>query len=145
MNREILGSFVACRNAWQRGVFAGTSMRRQQGMTTLGLMILVAFIGLFACAGLRLTPIYLNYLKVAGVVNGVYDEFDSQTASRSAIRLSIRRRFGVESIDVVEFKDVKVNGVDGGFEVVAAYDHTAPFIANIYFTVKFDKRVVVRR
>ena len=95
MNREILGSFVAFQNARQRGVFAGTSMRRQQGMTTLGLIILVGFIGIFAFATLRLTPIYLNYLKVAGVVNGVYDEFDSQTPSRGAIRMSIRRRFGV--------------------------------------------------
>lgn len=145
MKQENLGSFVAFRNAEQRGVFAVLSARRQQGMTALGTLVLMAFIGLFAFAGLRLTPIYLNYLKVAGVINGVYEEFDSQNPSRSAIRLSIRRRFNVESIDFVRFQDVKVKGVDGGFEVVAVYEHTAPFIANVYFTVKFDKRVVVRR
>lgn len=145
MKQENLGSFVAFRNAEQRGVFAVLSARRQQGMTALGTLVLVAFIGLFAFAGLRLTPIYLNYLKVAGVITGVYEEFDSQHPSRSAIRLSIRRRFNVESIDFVRYQDIKVKGVDGGFEVVAVYSHTAPFIANVYFTVKFDKRVVVRR
>ena len=45
--------------------------RDQRGMTTLGLIILIAFVGIFVMAGIRLTPVYLNYMKVAGVVNGV--------------------------------------------------------------------------
>lgn len=145
MNREKFHSFVGFRHAEGCGVLVGRSPRRQQGMTPLGTIILIIFIGLFAFAGLRLTPIYLNYLKVAGVLTGVYEEFDSQNASRSAIRTSIRRRFSVESIDVVKFKDVKVVAVNGGYEVKAVYAHTEPFIANVSFTVNFDKRVVVRR
>ena len=65
-------------------------------MTTLGLIILVAFVGLFAFAGLRLTPVYLNYMKVLGVINGVQEEFDGTNPSRSAIRSSISRRFDSE-------------------------------------------------
>ena len=141
MNR----AHLAYPGAIRRASFAGTSARRQHGMTTLGLIFLVGFVGVFVFAIMRLTPIYLNYLKVAGVVNGVYDEFDSQNPTRGAIRLSISRRFGVESVDVIDYKDVKVQAVDGGFEVQAKYDHTSPFIANIYFTVKFDKSVIVRR
>ena len=118
---------------------------RQRGMTALGLIILVAFLGLFAFAGMRLTPIYLNYLKVAGVINGVYEEFDSQNPSRPELLKSIRRRFGVESVDKITFRDIKITAVDGGYEVVAKYNDTSPFISNIHFTVKFDKRVVVRR
>ncbi len=119
--------------------------RRQAGMTTLGLIILVAFIGLFAFAGIRLTPIYLNYTKVAGVVTGVQKEFDGANASRSSIRSSISRRFDIESVGVITAKDVKVKKVDGGHEVAATYSHKAPFIANISFVVDFDKRVIVRR
>ena len=119
--------------------------KRQAGMTTLGLIILVAFIGLFAFAGLRLTPIYLNYFKVVGVVEGVRDEFDGTNASRSAIRSSISRRFDIESVNIITATDVKVVKVDGGHEVAATYSHKAPFIANLSFVVDFDKRVLVRR
>jgi hypothetical protein len=121
------------------------SKHRQAGMTTLGLIILVSFIGIFAFAGIRLTPIYLNYMKVAGVVAGVHKEFDGQNASRAAIRSSISRRFDIESVGVIVAKDVKVSKVDGGHEVAATYSHKAPFIANISFVVDFDKRVVVRK
>ena len=145
MNRANFANPGGIRKATRRAGFAGRCAHRQRGMTTLGIIILVSFLGLFAFAAMRLTPIYLNYLKVAGVVNGVYDEYDSQNPTRTQLLISIRRRFGVESVDEIKFRDVKITAVDGGYEIVAKYDHTSPFIYNVYFTVKFDKRVVVRR
>ena len=118
---------------------------RQKGMTTLGFLILVSFIGLFAFAGIRLTPVYLNYVKVAGVLDGVYDEFDSQNPSRAAIRTSINRRFEVESVSNITDREIKVTADSGGFLLEAQYDHTTPFIGNLYFTVRFDKQVLIRR
>ena len=122
-----------------------SALRREDGMTTVGLIILVAFVGLFGFAGIRLAPVYLNYMKVLGVVNGVYEEFDGTNASRSAIRSSISRRFDVESVGEITARDVSVTSVDGGFEVRAEYNHVAPFIANVSFSVAFDKSVLVRR
>lgn len=121
------------------------SQSREKGMTTLGFLILAAFVGLFAFAAIRLTPVYLNYIKVAGVLDGVYDEFDSQNPSRGAIRTSINRRFEVESVSVITDRDIKVTADSGGFLIEASYDHTTPFIGNLYFTVRFDKQVLVRR
>ena len=121
------------------------SKRRQAGMTTLGLIILTFFIGIFAFAGIRLVPVYLNYMKIVGVVEGVGKEFDSTGATRGMIRSSVSRRFDIESVSEITARDVKVTGKDGGFEVSATYSHKATFIANIYFVVDFDKRVIVRR
>ena len=122
-----------------------TNRRRQAGMTTIGIVILIAFVGTFAFAFLRLTPVYLNYMKIVGVVDGVQKEFDGQGPTSSGVKRSIRRRFDVESVGVITARDVKVTAVDGGLEVSAVYEHTAPFIANIYFTVRFDKTVIIRR
>ena len=118
---------------------------RQAGMTAVGMLILAIFIGLFAFAAIRLTPVYLNYLKVAGVLNGVHEEFDGQGPTRAMIRKSVQRRFDVESVSVITARDIKVTPESGGFMVEAIYDHTSPFIGNISFTVHFDKRVQVRR
>ena len=118
---------------------------RERGMTTVGFLILVAFVGLFAFAALRLTTVYLNYIKVAGVLDGVYEEFDSQNPTRAAIRTSIGRRFDVESVSEITERDIVVTADSGGFLVKANYEHTTPFIGNIHFTVIFDKEVLVRR
>lgn len=120
-------------------------VRREAGMTTVGFLIMAVFIGMFAFAAIRLTPVYLNYIKVAGVLDGVYDEFDSQNASRAELLNSITRRFEVESVSEISHRDIKVTSESNGFRVRASYDHTTPFLGNLYFTVRFDKQVVVRR
>ena len=119
--------------------------QRQAGMTTLGIIFLAVFVGLFAFGIIRLVPVYMNYMKVAGVIEGVRDEFDGQSATRTAIRSSISRRFDIESVGQITARDVEVTTVDGGFEVRADYDHSTPFIANVSFTVHFDKMALVRR
>lgn len=121
------------------------SLRRQAGMTTLGLIILVVFAGLFAFAALRLTPVYLNYMKVAGVISGVQEEFDNAGPTRAAIRSSVARRFDIDSVSEVNAKDVTVTAVNGGFEVAAVYAHKTPFIANVSFVVEFDRRAMIRK
>ena len=119
--------------------------QRQAGMTTLGLIILLAFVAIFAFALLRLAPVYLNYIKVVGVVDGVQKEFEGQGPTSAGVTRSIRRRFDVESVGIITARDVKVTPVDGGLEVSAVYDHNAPFMSNISFLVHFDKTVIIRR
>ncbi len=55
------------------------------------------------------------------------------------------RRFDIDSVQVIDAKDVSVTAVDGGFEVAAVYSHKAPFIGNISFLVEFDKRAMIRK
>jgi hypothetical protein len=119
--------------------------RKQAGMTSLGLIILIVFVGLFAFAAIRLAPVYLNYMKVVGVIDGVFTEFDGQRATRQAVRSSISRRFDVDSVGVITYRDVAVTAVDGGLEVRAEYDHIAPFISNVSFVVHFNKTALIRR
>ena len=120
-------------------------LRRQQGMTTLGIVILVAFMGIFAFAAIRLVPVYLNYMKVASIVSGVVQEFDGAGASGNMIRRSISNRFDIEMVSEIRSKDVTVTKVGNGYEVAAVYSHKAPFIANISFVVDFEERGLVRR
>jgi len=124
-----------------------TLMNRQHqaGMTTLGIIILLAFVGIFAFALLQLTPVYLNYMKVVGVVEGVQKEFDGQGPTNAGVKRSIRRRFDVDSVGVITARDIKVTAVGSGLEVSVVYDHEAPFMSNISFLVHFDKTVIIRR
>ncbi|MEM8982197.1 MAG: DUF4845 domain-containing protein [Pseudomonadota bacterium] len=119
--------------------------RKQQGMTMLGMLILIAFVGLFVFAGLRLVPIYLEHMKIEAVLGGVVTEFDGQSASPKQIFNYIEKRFDVESVRVIRARDIEINKVDDAIEVAASYSNTTPFVANVSFTVDFDERVEIRR
>lgn len=122
----------------------GGGRQRERGMTTLGVLILVVFVGLFVFAGIRLAPIYLEHMKVTSVLEGVKKEFDGQNPSRQEIYNSIEKRFDIESISALNYRDIKVAKVNDGYTVTAQYDNNTPFIANVSFTVSFDKQVMVR-
>lgn len=124
----------------------GASLRkRQAGITTLGLVILVTFVGIFLFGFIRITPVYLNYFKVVGVIEGTVREFEGQAPTVPSIRSYVARRFDIESVSIITARDIKVTKVDGGYEVKAEYSHKVPFISNISFVVDFDKRGLVRR
>jgi len=145
IEQSAYGSTRCAAGKLRRSVGGRHLIARQRGITTLGFIILAVFLGLFSFGVLRLAPMYLNYMKIVGVVNGVQSEFEGQRATHPEMRSSIARRFDIESVSVINAKDVMVTTVDGGMEISAVYDHTAPFIGNISFTVHFNKTELVRR
>ncbi|MEL7298708.1 MAG: DUF4845 domain-containing protein [Pseudomonadota bacterium] len=116
---------------------------QQRGMTTAGLIIMITFVGLFVYAGLRLTPAYLENYKVKNTIAAIEEEFSGTNAARREIIQAIEKRWNIESINVISWKDVKVVKAANGWDVQANYVNTVPFIANIDFALTFRNEVLV--
>ncbi|MEN7343565.1 MAG: DUF4845 domain-containing protein [Pseudomonadota bacterium] len=125
--------------------YSANRMVRQQGMTTAGLIIMVSFIGLFVYAGIRLTPAYLENFKVANTLTSVEESLGGKNASRRDILSAIEKRFDVEGVNVISFKDVTMTKVADGWSLEADYVNTVPFLANISFAVEFNNQITVVR
>ena len=116
---------------------------RQRGMTTAGLIIMITFVGLFVYAGLRLTPAYLENYKVKNTIAAIEEEFSGTNSARREIIQAIEKRWNIEIINVISWKDVKVVKAANGWDVQANYVNTVPFIANIDFALTFRNEVLV--
>jgi hypothetical protein len=121
------------------------SMRsKQTGVTFIGWVIL--FIPVIICgyAGIRLAPVYLNYMKVAKTLEQVKSEIKgSDVGNAATIRNAIQRHFDVESVDYPLSKDIKVTRNGSNWLVSAEYDDQAPLFANVFILVTFDKSVTL--
>jgi hypothetical protein len=120
---------------------------RQSGMTFLGLLVLIVVVGSWVYAAMRVVPMYLNYMKVAGTLEKVRDELGANPDTTEVmIRRAIQAHFDVEMVkeDVFYYDDVVIKKDGGTFKITAAYEDTAPFFANIYFLVAFDKTVEIQ-
>jgi hypothetical protein len=114
---------------------------RQRGVTAIGWLILLIPFAIIFYAGVRLTPVYLNYMSVARSLNELTSEYGSGGATPDAIRSSLQKRFDVEGIDYPEVKDINVTRVGQGWTVEAAYYDQAPLFAHITLQVQFDKTI----
>ena len=117
---------------------------RQRGMTFLGILVIVIVVGAWVYAAIRLTPKYLEYVRVASTLEKVREEFDSNPGSTEfMLRKAIERHFDIESVTVIDSNDIEIKKDGGAFKMRANYEDTVPLIYNISFLVTFDKTVEV--
>ena len=120
-------------------------MRRpQQGMTFIGLLCILALVGLIGYAGVRLVPVYLNYMKLARTMESAASEFKGETGSLDGVRKSLDRHWAIEDITAVDQKDIEITKDDNGLQLHVAYDDAVPYIANVSLSVHFEKTVKVQ-
>ncbi|MGQ0383360.1 MAG: DUF4845 domain-containing protein [Gammaproteobacteria bacterium] len=117
---------------------------RQRGMTFLGIIVLVVVVGAWVYAGIRLTPKYLEYMRVAATLEKVRDEYESNPGTTDfMLRKAVERHFDIEMVEVITSNDIEIRREGGTFFVRAAYEDSVPLVANISFLVTFDKTVEV--
>jgi len=121
------------------------SMRsKQAGVTLIGWIILLIPLAICGYSGLRLAPVYLNYMKVAKTLEQLKTEIKGTDAGNATvIRNTIQRHFDIESVSYPESKDIKVTRAGRDWVVSAAYDDQAPLFANMFILVTFDKSVTL--
>lgn len=118
--------------------------KRESGMTMLGMLIVIIVVGAWIYAGIRLAPVYLEHMKIAGTLEKIEDEYSSNPSTTEyMIRKSIERHFDIESVNAISFRDVEIKRDGQNFNVRANYEATAPLVANVYFLVAFDSKVTV--
>lgn len=117
----------------------------QRGMTTIGFVLIGAMILVMGFAALRLTPIYLEHMKVASVLEDVKADLDGTNPSIQLIRSGIGKRLNIEMVRSINREDFKIKKAENGYSVRVQYDSEAPFIANVYLLVRFNRSIEIRR
>ena len=117
--------------------------QHQRGMTTLGFIILMVFIGIFIYAGIRLTPAYVEYFEVSKALGSLQGEAQG-VFSAGSLRTTLEKHFNIDDVTALDVKDVDIHHEEEGWVVHADWDAREPFLGNISFLVHFDATVVLK-
>src|ERR1700674_2038681 len=99
---------------------------RQQGVTTIGWLFLLAPFAIVVYAGIRLAPVYLNYMKVVRAIDNAASTAKGGAGDATAIRTAIDRHFAVDMVAVPTTKDIQVGREGGAWVIEAKYGDEAP-------------------
>ncbi len=116
---------------------------RQQGITLIGLLMILALVGFIGYAGIRLAPVYLNYLKIVRTLEQVAVEFKGETSDAARLRVALDRHWTIEDVSEIAVKDIEIKKDGDGISMHVGYDHSVPYIGNVSLTATFDKTVKV--
>ena len=117
--------------------------KNQRGLTFIGWLVLLVPLAIVLYAGLRLSTVYLNYMKVVRGLNALVTENSSGGVTADNLRNSLQKHFDVDSVDYPDIKDIKFAREGKAWIVEAAYDDQAPLFANISIQIAFDKKVQI--
>jgi hypothetical protein len=118
--------------------------KHQAGITFIGWLFLLAPVAVVAYAVIRLTPVYLNSMKVAKALQQTAAENQGEDQiNPAAMRVSLQKRFDIDSINYPDVKTVAIAREGDSWILQANYEDVVPLFAGVSLLVQFDKRAVV--
>jgi hypothetical protein len=118
------------------------SRRNQRGATFLGVLIIVSILGLAVYAGIRLVPLYQEYLAVSRALTQTASKLGNG-ASPGEIRRELESRWAADYITSIQPRDIEISKLGNGTVVRARYNPETPFVGNVSLIVHFDKSVTM--
>jgi hypothetical protein len=122
----------------------GSTRQSQGGMTALGFLIIAVLVGVVGLAALKITPMYIKSMRMSTIMADVERDLSGQGPTPVTIRQELSRRFSVEDINL-DSDSLKITQSRNGFTLRINYEERAPYVADIYLLVAFDKSVEIRR
>jgi hypothetical protein len=119
-------------------------LKRQQGLTLISWLFVMAIIGFFVLLTLRMFPIYTNHFSIQGSLKSLSEERDLYQKTREDVLTLLERRMQINR--VVGFKreyftiDLKNNG-NKVFKI--AYEDRRTIMGNVDVVVKFSDEIIV--
>jgi hypothetical protein len=113
----------------------------QRGVTLIGWVFLLVPVAIVVFAGIRLTPIYLNYMRVAKSLSLLATENKGETSTAEGLRNSLEKHFNIEGIEKPDVKDIDIRREGSHWVAIGDYEDVAPMFGNVSLLVEFHKQV----
>ena len=87
---------------------------RQHGATFVGMVIIVAIIGFALYGGIRLMPLYMEYMAIVRAMEQTAKE-NAGATSPQELRTSLDRRWTIEDIKSIDPKEIEIKRTSDGY------------------------------
>ena len=115
---------------------------RQEGLTFISLLVVLAVIGFFAYIGIKLTPVYLENFSVKSSLKSLAEE-ESQGLGAGELRSRLLKRLEINDVAHVSDRDIQISTQANGTTVGIQYEVVTPFYGNVSILVSFDDSVTL--
>lgn len=116
---------------------------KQNGLTAISWVLILAVLAFFVLLALKLVPVYIEGYSAYSVLSSVAKEPGMAKKSYSEIKKSILRRLDINMVYNVTRDDIYISKEKNSIQIELDYEIREPFISNIDFVIAFNKKVVL--
>ncbi|MCC6562536.1 MAG: DUF4845 domain-containing protein [Xanthomonadales bacterium] len=118
---------------------------RQQGVSFLGFIIILAVAGFFAFLGMKIFPAYSEYYNVVSAMEQIAREPGSARWSPAEILTSLEKRMYINYVDEknVNKRSFQIKRAGTGYTLSVKYERREPLLYNLDYVAKFERVVQI--
>lgn len=121
-------------------------IRRDNGLTLIGFLIVLVMVLFFAYAGMRVVPMYLEYHALGNAMEQLKEKPGASKMPPQKIKQTISTSLWASyANNNIKKEHMHISKKSDGVNVRVAYEVRKPFLANIDIIAKFDRTVVLRK
>ena len=117
---------------------------KQQGMTAIGWMGVIALIAMATLFALRLIPVYLDSFKVGSVLETVEEEYKNKNVTPVEISQTIMKRLDINMVTDITKEDVYISLTGKSMLVEVDYEVRKSLMGNVDIIVNVQKSVTLQ-
>ena len=118
---------------------------RQQGVSGVGWLIIIAFIALIFSAFFSIYPMYYDNYLIKSVLTSVQEDPSIDVKSKRAIWDSMSKKLFINEVRSIQRENVEMTRKDGKTTVAVNYESRASFVGNLDFVGVFSESIVIDR
>jgi Tfp pilus assembly major pilin PilA len=112
-------------------------MRKQQGMTFIGLVLTVAAVVFLAVIGIKLTPAYLEYMSVKKVIANIASQPNFKEMTSKDIFLTFQKNSDIDNVTSINAGDLVISQGANGTVIEVEYQVVVPLVGNVSALLDF--------
>jgi len=117
---------------------------RQQGLTAISVVLILAMIGFFAMIAIRLFPIYVEHFSVVSHLESLAEETGITKKTNGEILSTLNKRFSIDDVKNVTDENIFIErNKDGSMLIAIEYEVRTPALGNIDMVVSFVDEVTL--
>ena len=117
------------------------NLKRQQGVTALGWMIILGLIAFFVSLGLKIYPIYWENYNIKSALKSLEKTQGISRMPRSKIRSLLNAKLNTNYITTIKKNNIKVNKRNGAAVVEVIYTVKTPLVGELSLVADFHERI----
>jgi hypothetical protein len=119
--------------------------RRQAGMSTVALILIVGIFAFLVITFFKVFPMYYGNFKVRNALQSMAQDSELDPKSKRALWEALSKRLFVDEVRSVTRENVTMKRKDGKTTITVTYETRDNYIGNLFIGASFSESIVIDR
>lgn len=115
--------------------------KKQQGLSTIGLIFVIGVFGLLLITGFKVVPLYMDFYQVQTIIKSINNDPSINVKSKRDLWQAINKRLRINNMRSFNSDDFIVSRENKKTTITIEYTVKEPYIANLFIGADFKKSI----